>query len=54
VSDPTTRAALNREVGDIQLQMARRGQEQRTLREQIGAFEKETGPPAAQDAPQQK
>jgi hypothetical protein len=54
VSDPTTRATLNREVGDIQLQMARRGQEQRTLREQIGEFEKETGPPAAQDAPQQK
>jgi uncharacterized caspase-like protein len=51
-SDPTKRAALNREVGDIQLQMARRGQEQRTLREQIGELEKQTGPPAAQDAPQ--
>ncbi len=50
-SDATTRAALNREVGDIQLQMARRGQEQRTLREQIGDLEKQAGPAAAQGAP---
>ena len=36
-------AAVNREVGAIQLQMARRGQEQRTLREQIAKLEEELG-----------
>ena len=50
-SDPATRAALNREVGDIQLQMARRGQEQKTLRDEIVRLEQEAGaPPAGQDA----
>ena len=52
-SDPGTRAMLNREVGEIQLQMARRGQEQRTLREQIGKLETEAGlTPLAEDTVQ--
>jgi hypothetical protein len=35
--------SLNREIGDIQLQMARRGQEMKTLREQISKLETEAG-----------
>jgi hypothetical protein len=42
-SDPASRASANREVGAIQLQMVRRGQEQKTLREQIGKLEAEVG-----------
>jgi hypothetical protein len=42
-SDPAARAALNREVGSIQMQMARRGQEQQKLREQIARLEAEVG-----------
>jgi Caspase domain len=42
-SDPSARQALNSEVGSIQLQMARRGQEQKTLREQIAKLEAEIG-----------
>ena len=42
-SDPGARASLNREIGDIQLQMARRGQEQKALREQISKLETEAG-----------
>jgi uncharacterized caspase-like protein len=50
-SDPAARASLNREVGDIQMQMARRGQEQKALREQISKLEAEAGlAPQAQDA----
>jgi uncharacterized caspase-like protein len=41
--DPTARAAVNREVGAIQMQMARRGQDLRALREQIGKLEAEVG-----------
>jgi uncharacterized caspase-like protein len=37
------RASVNREVGAIQLQMARRGQDLRTLREQIAKLEAELG-----------
>ena len=37
------RQTLNSEVGSIQLQMARRGQEQKTLREQIAKLEAEMG-----------
>jgi hypothetical protein len=40
-SDPNARMSLNREIGDIQLQMARRGQEMKTLREQISKLETE-------------
>ena len=50
-SDPAQRTALNREVGSIQMQMARRGQEQKALKEQIAQLEAEVGttapPPSA-------
>ena len=42
-SDAAARLAANKEVGAIQMQMARRGQEQRTLREQIGRLAEELG-----------
>jgi hypothetical protein len=42
-SDPNARQSLNREIGDIQMQMARRGQEQKSLREQIAKLEAESG-----------
>jgi hypothetical protein len=42
-SDANARMSLNREIGDIQLQMARRGQEQKALRDQIGKLETEAG-----------
>jgi uncharacterized caspase-like protein len=48
-SEPAARATLNREVGAIQLQMARRGQEQKTLRDQIAKLEAETGTTPARD-----
>ena len=41
--DPAQRNALNREVGSIQMQMARRGQEQKALREQITKLETDAG-----------
>jgi hypothetical protein len=40
---PTQRVAVSREVGAIQLQMVRRGQEQKALREQIMKLEAEVG-----------
>jgi uncharacterized caspase-like protein len=40
-SDPNARNELNREVGNIQLQMARRSQEQKTLKEEITKLEAE-------------
>jgi hypothetical protein len=50
-SDVNARMSLNREIGDIQLQMARRGQEQKALREQISKLETEAGlTPHAEDA----
>jgi hypothetical protein len=42
-ADPNARNALNREVGAIQMRMARRGQEQKALREEISKLEVETG-----------
>jgi len=53
-SDPAARMSLNREIGDLQLQMARRGQEQKALREQISKLETEAGlaPRQAEDATQ--
>jgi uncharacterized caspase-like protein len=42
-SDPNARTSLNREIGDIQLQMARRGQEMKTLRDQISKLETDAG-----------
>src|SRR5262245_41629250 len=42
-SDATTRGTLNREVGSIQLQMARRGQEQKQLRDAIAQLEADAG-----------
>jgi hypothetical protein len=42
-SDPAARQAVNREVGSIQMDMARRGQEMRKLREDIGTLETELG-----------
>lgn len=39
VSDANARGALNREIGSIQLQMARRGQEQKQLRDEIAQLE---------------
>jgi uncharacterized caspase-like protein len=44
-TDPNARTSLNREIGDIQLQMARRGQEQKALRDQISKLEAEAGIP---------
>jgi hypothetical protein len=43
VSDPNARGALNREIGSIQLQMARRGQEQKLLRDEITQLEAQSG-----------
>jgi hypothetical protein len=42
-SDANARMSLNREIGDIQLQMARRGQEQKALQDQIGKLETDAG-----------
>ena len=42
-SEPAARQALNMEIGSIQLQMARRGQEQKALREQIDKLEAAMG-----------
>jgi hypothetical protein len=42
-SDPKARSELSREVGNIQMQIARRGQEQRTLGEEIAKLESELG-----------
>jgi hypothetical protein len=42
-NDPAARQAVNREVGSIQMDMARRGQEMRKLREDIGTLEAELG-----------
>jgi hypothetical protein len=41
--DPAARNAVNREVGSIQMEMARRSQEIRKLREQIGGLEVDLG-----------
>jgi len=48
-SDPNARTALNREIGSIQLQMARRGQEQKQLREEIAQLEAQSNAPAPRD-----
>ncbi|HZV54443.1 MAG TPA: caspase family protein, partial [Rhodocyclaceae bacterium] len=42
-SDPAARAALNREIGSIQIEMARRGQQQKALREEIAKLEADAG-----------
>src|SRR5262245_20856754 len=42
-NDSSTRATLNREVGSIQLQMARRGHEQKQLRDEIAQLEADAG-----------
>jgi hypothetical protein len=42
-NDPAARQAVNREVGSIQMDMARRGQEMRKLREDISGLEVELG-----------
>ena len=42
-TDITSKTQLNREVGAIQMEMARRGQELRKLREQISGLEVELG-----------
>ena len=42
-NDPNARTAINREVGSIQMQMARRGQEQAKVREEIAKLATETG-----------
>jgi hypothetical protein len=49
-SDPNARAALNREIGSIQMQMARRGQEQKSLREELAKLETEAGIVTQSDA----
>jgi uncharacterized caspase-like protein len=48
--DAAARAAVNREVGSIQLQIARRGQEQKALKEQIAKLEAEAGPAPQPDS----
>jgi hypothetical protein len=42
-ADPAARMAIGREVSAIQLRMVRRGEQQRTLREQISKLEAEVG-----------
>jgi uncharacterized caspase-like protein len=42
-SDPASRASVSREIGAIQMQMARRGFEQKTARDQIAKLEAEVG-----------
>lgn len=42
-TDAAARAAVSREVGSIQLQMARRGQELKSLREQLAKLEADAG-----------
>jgi hypothetical protein len=42
-NDPAARQAVNREVGSIQMDMARRGQEMRKLRDDISGLEVELG-----------
>jgi uncharacterized caspase-like protein len=50
-SDPNARMAISREVGNIQMQIARRGQEQAKVREEISKLTSETGTlPAAKAA----
>jgi Caspase domain len=44
VGDANARNALNREIGSIQLEMARRGQEQKTLRAEISELEAQASP----------
>jgi uncharacterized caspase-like protein len=44
-TDPAARSAVGREVGAIQLRMVRRGEQQRTLRQQISKLEAEVGTP---------
>jgi len=51
-SDPAARNAVNREVGSIQMEIARRGQEVRNLRAQISGLEDELGLTAAKEAAQ--
>jgi hypothetical protein len=48
--DTATRNTVNREVGAIQLQIARRGQEMRSLREEIAKLEEELGLPVGGEA----
>jgi predicted nuclease with TOPRIM domain len=43
VNDPAGRMALNQEISTINLRIAQRGQQQRTLREQISRLEAEVG-----------
>lgn len=47
--DANARGALHREVGNIQMEMARRGSQQKMLREEIGKLEADLG--VKQDAP---
>jgi predicted nucleic acid-binding Zn-ribbon protein len=42
-SDPNARNSLNREVGDISMQMAQRGQQQQALQAQIAKLEADMG-----------
>jgi uncharacterized caspase-like protein len=42
-NDPASRASVSREIGAIQLQMARRSQEQKSARDQIAKLEAEVG-----------
>jgi uncharacterized caspase-like protein len=42
-SDATSREALNREIGSIQMQMAQRGLQQKALRDDIARLEEEAG-----------
>jgi len=44
VSDANARNALSREVGSIQLEISRRGQQQKQLREEITGLEAQLGP----------
>ena len=45
VGDPNARTTLNREIGSIQMQMARRAQDQKLLREEIQQLEAQSSAP---------
>ena len=42
-NDPKGRMQVNQEVGSIQMRMVRRGQEQKTLQEEIAKLEADAG-----------
>jgi Caspase domain len=50
-NDAAARMSHNREIGDLQMQMVRRSQEQKTLKEQMAKLEADLGLPTAASTP---